>query len=62
MLDAILSRVRGPKVPLGVTAVGLRTPADALRQASPASALRFHQPAEELKRYGPRESLRQARH
>lgn len=62
MLDAILSRVRGPKVPVGVTAVGLRTPAEALKQASPASALRFHSPAEELKRYSPAESLRQTRH
>jgi hypothetical protein len=60
MLDSILSRVRGPKVPLGVTAVGLRTPSEALKQATPASALQFHRPKDELARYSPRESLRQA--
>ena len=61
MLDSILSRVRGPKVPLGVTAVGLRTPSEALNQATPASALKFHRPSDELQRYSPRESLRQVR-
>jgi len=35
MLDTILSRVRGPKTPLGVTSVGLRSAKETLEASTP---------------------------
>ncbi len=58
MLDTILSRVRGPKTPLGVTSIGLRSAKETLELSTPASALRFHQPAAQLEAYSPKSGLR----
>lgn len=58
MLEAILARLRGPRTPLGVTSVGLRTPAETLKLSSPASDLNLHRPAEQLRRFGPASGLK----
>ncbi|MGE0687933.1 MAG: hypothetical protein AB7P33_14400 [Dehalococcoidia bacterium] len=58
MLEVILNRLRGPKTPLGVTSVGLRTPAETLKMSSPAADLNLHRPDEQLRRYAPKAGLR----
>jgi hypothetical protein len=58
MLETILARVRGPKTPLGVTSVGLRSPAETLRLSTPAANLQLYRPAEQLRRYAPKQGLR----
>jgi hypothetical protein len=58
MLDAILSRLRGPKTPLGITNVSLRTPAETLRMSTPAAELQLHRPDEQLRKHAPREGLK----
>nr|ART40399.1 K226 [uncultured bacterium] len=58
MLESILSRLRGPKTPVGVTNVGLRTPAEMLKLASPAEELRLHRPDQQLALHAPKEGLK----
>ncbi len=58
MLESILSRLRGPKTPLAVTNVGLRTPAEALQLSSPAAELKLHRPDQQLALHAPKEGLK----
>jgi hypothetical protein len=58
MLATILSRIRGPKTPLGVSNVALSTPAETLRLSTPAAELRLHSPAEQLRQHAPQERLK----
>jgi hypothetical protein len=61
MLTTILSRIRGPKTPLGVSNVALRTPAETLKLSTPAAELRLHSPAEQLRQHSPKEGLKAPR-